>query len=168
MLIDFDHASVIRYPEGFQNPDRVDIPSYLSKDGTELVWAEHPAGGRETASYRIVYRNVLSGGERTVVENDDPAVKQNDVPVVEAGVVFWERAMVTADPNEYGRTTGFWKVGDAKATFWDQTVGQIRFTPSALLGNGSPDNVPALPAPHLLFSYPDGYKPSTTVLPATP
>lgn len=167
VLIDFDQAKVTRYPDGFQNPNRVGIHSHLSKDGTELVWAEHPAGGRETDSYRIVYRNLVSGEERVVVENDDPTVKRNDYPVVEGGVVFWAREL--AAPSVPGlRTTGLWKVGDAAPTVWDRHVGQFRPTPYGLVGTGFPGKEVLVPAPNLLFPYPDGYRPSTMSPPAPP
>jgi hypothetical protein len=165
VVIDFDHDVVERYPAGFLDPNRVGIHSYLSKDGTELVWAEHPAGGRETDSYRIVYRNLVSGEERVLVENNDATVKRNDYPVVEGGVVFWAREMVTTEPFGYWWTTGYWKVGDEKPTFWDRTLGQVRFTPYGILAVGFPDGIPKLPAPNLLLPYPDGYRPATMAVP---
>ena len=135
VVIDFDHDTIDRYPAGFLDQNRKGIHSYLSKDGTELVWAEHPADGRETDSYRIVYRNLVSGEERVLVENDDPTVKRNDYPVVEGGVVFWAREMVApAIPGT--RTTGLWKVGDEKPTVWDRHVGQFR--PCLLYTSPSP------------------------------
>ena len=166
LLIDFEHE-VGHYPADFQDPDRVGIHSYLSKDGTELVWAEHPKGKRETDSYRIVYRNLVSGEERIIVNNDDPTVKRNEFPVVEGGVVFWERELVDTG-GTYLRTTGCWKAGDDKPTIWNRHVGQFRFTPYGLLGTGFPDHVVKLPAPNLLFPYPEGYRPASMVLPAGP
>jgi hypothetical protein len=160
VLIDLDHDHVERYPAGFLDPNRVGIHSYLSKDGTELVWAEHPAGGRENDSYRIVYRNLVSGEERVLVQNDDPTVKRNDYPVVEGGVVFWERELANPVVPRV-RTTGMWKVGDEKPTVWDRHVGQFRPTPYGLVGTGFPANQEVLPVPNLLFPYPDGYRPLT-------
>jgi hypothetical protein len=161
VLIDLDHDHVERYPAGFLDPNRIGIHSYLSKDGTELVWAEHPAGGRENDSYRIVYRNLVSGEERVLVQNDDPTVKRNDYPVVERGVVFWERQMVTNDPNGMWWMTGMWKVGDEEPTFWDRALVQFRPTPYGLVAVGFPGNEIINPIPNLLFPYPDGYRPLT-------
>jgi hypothetical protein len=167
VVIDFDHDVVERYPAGFLDPNRVGIHSYLSKDGTELVWAEHPAGGRETDSYRIVYRNLVSGEERVLVENDDATVKRNDYPVVEGGVVFWERELVKPSVPGF-RTTGLWRVGEEKPTVWNRHVGQFRPTPYGLVGTGFPGGEVIVPAPNLLFPYPDGYRPATMAVPAPP
>jgi hypothetical protein len=165
VLIDLDHDHVERYPAGFLDPNRIGIHSHLSKNGTELVWAEHPAGGRETDSYRIVYRNLVSGEERVLVQNDDPTVKRNDYPVVEGGVVFWARQLVTSDPHDMRWTTGMWRVGDEKPTIWDRALAQFRPTSYGLVAVGFPDNVIQLPGPNLLFPYPDGYRPLTMPAP---
>ena len=125
---------------------------------------EHPADGRETDSYRIVYRNLVSGEERVLVENDDPTVKRNDYPVVEGGVVFWERELVSPVVPGF-RTTGLWKVGEEKPTVWDRHVGQFRPTPYGLLGTGFPGKELLTPVPNLLFPYPEGYRPTTMPVP---